>query len=189
MISSILLAAGKSKRMNGENKLLKKYKNILLINYAINNILNSSIDEVIIVLGYQKEIIERMINKNKKIKFVFNKNFESGIASSIKIGLNNISENSKAFFVCLADMPFINHNIYNSMIQSLNCGEIIVPVYDNQQGNPVLFSINIKKEIMKIDGDIGAKKILQKNKEKVFNLHINDKAIISDFNTPESFKS
>jgi CTP:molybdopterin cytidylyltransferase MocA len=42
---------------------------------------------------------------------------------------------------------------------------------------------------MKIDGDIGAKKILQKNKEKVFNLHINDKAIISDFNTPESFKS
>ena len=189
MISSILLAAGKSKRMGGENKLIKKYKNILLINHSINNILNSSIDEVIIVLGYQKEIIEKMVNKNKKIKLVFNKNFESGMASSIKIGLNNISENSKAFFICLADMPFINQNIYNKMIRAINSKEIIVPIHDNQQGNPVLFSINIKKEIMKIDGDVGAKKILEQNKEKIFNLHFNDKAIISDFNTPESFKS
>ena len=52
MISSILLAAGQSKRMNGENKLTKKINDIPLIKYSVRNILNSSIDELIVVLGY-----------------------------------------------------------------------------------------------------------------------------------------
>ena len=81
MISAILLAAGQSKRMKGENKLTKKIQGIPLINHSVKNILASSIDELIIVLGYQKEIIETLINKNVKIKFVFNKNFENGIST------------------------------------------------------------------------------------------------------------
>ena len=72
MISAILLAAGQSKRMGGENKLVKKIHGMPLIQLSVKNILNSSIDELIIVLGYQKEIIEKLINKNEKIKFVFN---------------------------------------------------------------------------------------------------------------------
>ena len=71
MISAILLAAGKSNRMNGENKLTKKIKDIPLINHSIKNILASSIDELIIVLGYQKEIVEKLVDKNKKIKMCF----------------------------------------------------------------------------------------------------------------------
>ena len=59
MISAILLAAGQSKRMVDENKLLKKYKGLPLIKHAIQNILNSSIDELIIVLGHQKEVIKK----------------------------------------------------------------------------------------------------------------------------------
>ena len=59
MISAILLAAGQSKRMVDENKLLKKYKGLPLIKHSIQNILNSSIDELIIVLGHQKEVIKK----------------------------------------------------------------------------------------------------------------------------------
>ena len=91
MISAILLAAGQSKRMNGENKLTKKIQGVPLIKHSVKNILASSIDELIIVLGYQKELLKKLIDKNEKIKFVFNKDFESGIASSIKTGLNNLS--------------------------------------------------------------------------------------------------
>ena len=66
MISAILLAAGQSKRMSGENKLAKEIKGIPLIKHSVKNILDSSIDELIIVLGYQKEIFEELIDKNKK---------------------------------------------------------------------------------------------------------------------------
>ena len=77
MISAILLAAGMSKRMMGENKLTKKFKGIALINHSVNNILHSDIDEIIVVLGFQKEVVEKIVKKNEKIKFVLNKDFES----------------------------------------------------------------------------------------------------------------
>ena len=90
MISAILLAAGQSKRMVGKNKLTKKIQGIPLIKLSVKNILGSSVNELIVVLGYQNEIIEKLIDKNEKIKFVFNKDFESGMSSSIKKGLNHL---------------------------------------------------------------------------------------------------
>ena len=189
MISAILLAAGKSERMNGENKLLKEINGIPLISHSIRNILDSSIDELIIVLGYQNEITEKIIDKNEKIKFVFNKDFNSGMASSIKTGIKNLSKKTQAFFVCLADMPMVNKDIYNELIKHVNYKEIIIPTYKKQQGNPILFSIAMKDEIMNIKGDLGAKEILKKNKEKIFNLAIHDQGILKNYNTLDSFKN
>ena len=187
MISAILLAAGQSKRMNGENKLTKEIQGAPLIKHSVKSILASSIDELIVVLGHQKETIEKLINKNEKIKFVFNKDFESGIASSIKTGLNNLSEKTEAFFICLGDMPMVNPNIYNQLIKSINKREIIVPTYKGQQGNPVLFAKSMKEKIINISGDVGAKKILELNKDKILNLEINDQCVTKDFNTQDNF--
>ena len=187
MISAILLAAGQSKRMVGENKLTKEIKGIPLIKLSIKNILASSIDELIVILGYQKEIIEKIIDKNKRIKFVFNGNFENGMASSIKTGLSNLSEKTEAFFICLGDMPMVNSDIYNQLIQSKNNKEIIVPTYKGQQGNPILFSKSIKEKIMTIQGDVGAKKILELNKNKILNVEVANQSIRKDFNTKDDF--
>ena len=189
MISAILLAAGQSTRMNGENKLTKELKGFPLIKHSVKNILGSSIDEMVVVLGHQKEIIEKLIDKNERVKIVFNKDFESGMASSIKAGLNCLSEKTEAFFICLGDMPLVSHDIYNKLIERRdNSKEIFVPVYKNQQGNPVLFNKTMKKEITLISGDAGAKKILELNKKKISNLPIDNNGIILDFDTQESFK-
>ena len=189
MISAILLAAGQSKRMDGENKLTKEIQGVPLIKHSVKNILASSVDELIIVLGYQKEIIEKLIDKNNKIKFVFNKDFENGMASSIKTGLDNLSEKTEAFFICLGDMPMVNHDIYNQLIKSKDNKEIIVPTYKGQQGNPVLFDKSMKETVMNITGDVGAKKILELNKDKILNIEINDQNISKSFNTQDDFSS
>ena len=189
MISAILLAAGQSKRMDGENKLTKEIQGVPLIKHSVKNILASSIDELIIILGYQKEIIEKLIDKSGKIKFIFNKDFESGMASSIKTGLNNLSEKTESFFICLGDMPMVGHDIYNQLIKSKANKEIIVPTYKGQQGNPVLFDKSIKEKIMNITGDFGAKKILKLNKDQILNLEINDQSITKGFDTQDDFNS
>ena len=82
MISAILLAAGESKRMNGENKLTKNINGKPLIKRSVQNILDSSIDEIIIIIGYQSEIIKNIINKNKKIikKFIGSINNKDSIS-------------------------------------------------------------------------------------------------------------
>ena len=199
MISSILLAAGQSLRMKGENKLTKEINGVPLIKYAVKNILGSTVDELIIVLGHEKEILEKIIEDNKKIKFVYNSNFASGVASSIKIGVENISKRSEAFFICLGDMPNVNQNIYNKLIKSRSNynkkfstkykKEIIIPTYEEQYGNPVLFSKFMKEKIMKVKGDNGAKEIIQLNKDKILNIPFNQDGILLDFDTEDNFKT
>ena len=199
MNSCILLAAGQSKRMNGENKLTKEIEGIPLIKYSVKNILGSAVDELIIVTGYQKEIIENIIDKNKKIKFVYNKDFSSGMASSINAGLCKISTKAKNFFVSLADMPDVNQNIYNKLIKGKNSynmklkpenrKEIIIPTSDGKDGNPVLFSIFMKTDVMKINGDCGAKEVIENNQNKILRIPFQGDGVILDFDTQDNFKT
>ena len=55
MIKAILLAAGQSKRLKSENKLIKLYKKIPLINYSLKVLHKSKVNKVIIVLGHQQK--------------------------------------------------------------------------------------------------------------------------------------
>ena len=84
-------------------------------------------------------------------------------------------------------MPNVNPEIYNKLIQSQNNNEIIIPTYKGQQGNPILFSKSVKDILVNVKGDMGAKKILEKNKEKVFYFEINNQAILKNYNTLDSF--
>ncbi len=189
MISSILLAAGQSKRMSGENKLIKSVKGIPLIKCALNNILKSHVNEIIIVLGYQNETIEKLIDKTSRIKFVFNSNFESGIASSIKEGIKKLSKKTDSFFISLGDMPSINYDTYNQLIKCNKNKKAIVPMFKGQQGNPVLFPKSFEEKLLSIQGDSGAKKILEINKKEVLYLEINDPGIIRDLDVPNDFNN
>ena len=66
MIKAILLAAGQSKRLKNENKLIKKFKNKSLINYPLNSLIKSNVNKIIIVLGHESAKIKKIIKKNKK---------------------------------------------------------------------------------------------------------------------------
>ena len=83
----------------------------------------------------------------------------------------------------------VNSDIYNQLIKFRNQKNIIVPIYNGQQGNPVLFDKSMKEKVMDITGDVGAKKILELNKDKILNLEINDQSITKGFNTQGDFSS
>ena len=199
MISAILLAAGESSRMKGENKLIKEINGTPLINYAVKNILGSAIDELVIVLGHEKSLIKNIIKENKKIKFIYNKDYKLGVASSIKKGVSNITKSTEAFFICLGDMPNINQNIYNKLIKTRRYynkklspekrKEIIIPTYEKKDGNPVLFSKFMKEKVMNINGDFGAKKIVEMNKDKILYVPIKNSGVTLDFDTKADFIS
>ena len=77
MIKAIFLAAGQSKRLKNENKLIKKFKNKSLVNHSLLALHKSKVDKIVIVLGYQYKEIKKVIKKNKKNIFVLNKKFSS----------------------------------------------------------------------------------------------------------------
>ena len=189
MISAIVLAAGQSIRMGDDNKLVKKYKNRYLINHILNTLIKSKIEKIIVVLGFEKSRVRKIIIKNKKINFVFNKNYKSGMSSSIKAGLKRISERSIGFLIVQADMPLISKKIINSLCYAIenNNKEIVVPIYKRNMGNPIGFKSSMIKILNKTKGDSGAKKMIKRNKKKLSLIKVNSKSIFKDFNTQRDF--
>ena len=126
MIKAILLAAGQSKRLKSENKLIKLYKKKPLINYSLKTLHKSKVNKVIVVLGYQKNEIKKIIKKNKKNIFVFNKEYKKGIASSIKVGLKKVTKKDKVFIIVQSDMPFIKSSDVNKICNSIKSEKYLV---------------------------------------------------------------
>jgi len=189
MISAIVLAAGQSKRMGGDNKLMKKYNKKYLINHIIGTLIKSKVKKIIVVLGFQKSKVRKITIKNKKINFVFNKNYKSGMASSIKTGLKEISKRSIGFLIVQADMPLISKKIIDSLCYSIrnNNKEIVAPIYKSNMGNPIGFKRSMTRILNKTSGDSGAKKMIKRNKKNLSLIRVNSKSIFKDFNTQRDF--
>ena len=191
MISAILLAAGQSKRIQGENKLLKKYKKKYLINHILKSLIKSKVNKIIVVLGHESRKIKKIALKNKKITFVINSQYLKGISTSIKCGLKKISKKNIGFLIAHADMPLVSKTILNTLCLAFNSKnkEIFVPVYKKIVGNPLAFKYSMIKYLKKIKGDRGAKKLIKSNKSKVQLIKMKSKSILIDFDQLKDFPS
>ena len=189
MISAILLAAGKSKRLKGENKLIKNFKGKPLINHILSSLIKSKVNKIFIVVGYQNQKIKKIAYKNKKIIFVTNLNYKKGISSSINSGLKRISKKNIGFLITHGDMPLISKTILNTLCSALKNKdkEIFVPVYKKKLGNPLAFKYSMIKSLKKIKGDKGAKKLIRSNKSKVQLVKMKSKSILIDFDQLKDF--
>ena len=191
MITAILLAAGQSKRLFNQNKLIKNYKGKPLINHAVQSIIKSKIEKLIIVLGFEYLKVKKKINKNKKIKFVINNNYTRGISSSIKCGLKKISNKSDGFIIVQADMPKISKNILNKLYKEIktNKKEIFVPIKNNKIGNPIGFKLSMINQLKKVSGNRGAKFIIKRNRSKIKYIRTKSLDIFKDIDLNKDFNS
>ena len=191
MIKVILLAAGLSKRMKSENKLIKLYKNKPLINYSLNVLKKSKVNKIIIVLGHQHKEVRKIIKKNKKIIFTYNKNYKKGMASSIKMGLKKVSKNDKGFIVAQSDMPFVKQSDINKICRSIKTKKFLVHAlkYKNRLGNPIGFDISLIKKFKNIKGQFGAKFMVKRLKNRTNFINTSSLKSFKDFDKVSDFRS
>ena len=191
MIKAILLAAGQSKRMKSENKLIKLYKNKPLINYSLNVLKKSKVNKIIIVLGHQQKELKKIIKKNKKIIFTYNKNYKKGMASSIKIGLKKISKNDKGFIVAQSDMPFVKQSDVNKICRSINSKKFLIHAlkYKTRVGNPIGFDSSLIKKFKNIKGQFGAKFMVKRLKNRTNFIKTMSIKSFKDFDKASDFRS
>ena len=191
MIKAILLAAGQSKRIKSENKLTKLYKKKPLLNHSLKALHKSKVNKVIIVLGHQQNEVKKIIKKNKKNIFFFNKNFRKGMASSIKVGLKKVSKNDKGFIVVQSDMPFIKSSDINKIYNSIKSKKFLVHVlkFKNKVGNPIGFDISVVKKFKRIKGDFGAKFMVKRLKNETKFIKINSLKSFKDFDKASDFRA
>lgn len=189
MIKAIFLAAGQSKRIKYENKIVKKYKKTPLINHSLKVLHKTKVNKVIIVLGYQRKEVKKIILKNKKNIFIYNKDYKNGMASSIKVGLKKVARNDKGFIIVQSDMPFIKKSDINKIYNSIKLKKFLVHVlkFKNKIGNPIGFDISLTKRFKKIKGEYGAKFMVKRLKNKTNFIKVNSSKVFKDFDLKKDF--
>jgi len=189
MISGMLLAAGESKRM-GKLKQLMPLGQSTILEQTIHNLLDSTLDELIVVVGNRAEEITRAI-ADKPIKIAVNHNYQQGMSSSITAGLHMINHQAQAVMLILGDQPFIDSSTINKLISEFHGNDkgIAIPIYKGRRGHPVIFSLGYKEKLLKVKGDIGGKQIIKDHPDDILEVAVDSEGILLDINTMNDYRS
>ncbi|CAN5731646.1 hypothetical protein BH10BAC3_BH10BAC3_05890 [soil metagenome] len=191
MLTAIVLAAGMSKRMGGANKLLLPYHQSTVIRTVVENILDAGIGEVIVVVGYEAAAVKNAL-KNLPVIFIDNPGYETGMTGSIQQGVQQATGNG--YLICLADMVLISPAEYammnNHFEQQILLDEkrICLPLYNNQKGNPVIFSSFYKTAILNTKEPEGCKQIVQASKENIAWVQMPTDHVLTDMDDYETYQ-
>ncbi len=167
-VAAIILAAGRSTRMGGPNKLLAELGGKTLVRIVTEQALASKARGVIVVTGHQAEQVEKALQK-------------AGVAA--------VPDNADGAVICLGDMPLISAHLIDRLIEAFapDRGNLIaVPVSDGRRGNPVLWSRRFFNELMTLDGDIGARHLIARHSEAVAEVAVEGHGAFLDIDTPQA---
>ena len=150
MIEAIVLAGGKSSRMQ-TNKMLLTVDGTPVILHTISY-LRPFVSKVIVVTGkYHKEISE-LLNREEKVQIVENKDYELGMFSSVKAG---VRETTTDFLLTPGDCPFVSEETIEKILKG--SGKIRVVRYHGEDGHPIYISKEYKEEILNFPLDSNLK--------------------------------
>jgi len=166
----IILAAGSSSRL-GKPKQNLIFQGSTLLQRSIKAALNADCDEVIVILGANSEIIKPTLN-DKNIRIINNADWQEGMASSIRHGLNyllRINPQLQSVILMLCDQPFADVSIINQLIKASATGKsMVASAYNGTVGPPALFDKTHFDELLALQGNEGAKKLLLKYAADVY---------------------
>ena len=173
MAECIILAGGKSTRM-GTNKLLLDYYGHPLIWYTIQSVL-PFVSRIIVVTGrYDKEL--RTALKDQKVEFVYNKDYELGMFSSVLVG---VKETKGDFLVLPGDCPFVKPETIEKILNG--SGDIRYPKCGDIEGHPLYISKKYKEELLNFGLDNNLKTFRDSKKCEIIN--VEDQNIAMNLNT------
>ncbi|MEM4198799.1 MAG: nucleotidyltransferase family protein [Nitrososphaerota archaeon] len=183
MFSAIVLAAGGSRRM-GSNKLLKPLWGRPLISWSVESALASGCDEVIVVLGYEAELVGKALPSN--VRRVFNEDWTAGISSSIRRGIEAVAPGSEAAVIMVADQPLVYPAIPTLLASLVLQGgyTLACASLEGDPRNPAAFHKTLFNELLGLEGDKGAKQVITRHLSEAAFLEVPREALI-DVDRPE----
>jgi len=189
-VAIVVLAAGGASRMGegGAHKLLAEFDGVPLIRRVARAALASEASAVIVVVGHRQVEIRNALH-DLPLHIIENPAYGSGMASSLKAGFaSRQSSGADGILVMMGDMPGISSANINQLIETFEGarGEAIVRcVADGQPGNPVILPNSLKDAVLRLDGDMGARGIIETCGLPIIGVEIGAAARL-DLDTPEA---
>jgi len=190
-IAAIVLAAGRSTRMGGPNKLLAEINGRPLVRIAAEGALASQARPVIVVTGHERERVEAALSGLDVVK-VHNPDFADGLSTSLRAGIAAVPAEADGAIVCLGDMPQVDAKLIDRLLSAFDPEKgalVVVPTVDGKRGNPVVWSRRFFPELAALDGDTGARSLIAGYPEAVAEAPLTGNAAFVDVDTPDTLKS
>jgi molybdenum cofactor cytidylyltransferase len=191
MLSAIVPAAGMSRRL-GRNKLLLPFKGQPLIAHAVDTLMASKVDEIIVVLGHEADQVRAAIGV-KGVRLVENPDYRLGLNTSVRTGFAAVSVQTTGIMIYLADQPLLESGEVDFLIDALaGAGKanksIVVPLFRGQRGNPVIVKATYKASLLAITGETGCRRLIKQNPDQVLTVEMETDHVVRDIDTMEAYE-
>jgi molybdenum cofactor cytidylyltransferase len=189
--SAIVLAAGLSRRMGTQNKLLLPMAGQPMIQRVVENVLAAGFVEVVVVLGHEAEDVRRALG-SLLVRQVHNDRFESGQVSSVRAGLGALEQPVDAVMVCLGDQPLVTASDLIAMQAAYAehaAGSILVPVQGEQRGNPVIVDWQSVRDTLERGINFGCRHFMDENPGRVYRWPAPNDHFVRDVDGPADYQT
>lgn len=172
----------------GTPKLLLPFGKKTMIETIVDEALRSKSNKTMVVLGAEKEKIERILS-NRDVDKVVNTRYQEGMLSSVQAGLDALTDEVQAVLVCLGDQPYIPFTILDRLIDAYKETKkgIILPTYRKRRGHPVLIDMKYKPEIKQISPETGLRALMCNHPQDVLEVEVDTPQILKDIDKPEDY--
>jgi len=164
VISAVILAAGLSRRLGGRPKQLLRLGGKTIIEHVVENVLRTSVEEVIVVLGARCQEIRQVLNPYP-VQCIYNPRYKEGIGASVAAGAEAASPYTQGIMFVVGDQPLLSSD-YMSRLLNVFLGKTPL-ILKPENGMPTIFSGALKQELMSLTGDTGGRQLIKKYREKV----------------------
>lgn len=174
--AAVILAAGESRRL-GRPKQLEPWGDTNLLSHVVARTREFPVEEVWVVLGYDADRI-LAVTDFEGVGIIENPEWEEGIASSIRVGLDALTRLSRcdSALIVMGDQPSVAAEVVDALIAAHGRGThpASVPKYRYSWGNPVLVDRSLWPRLMSLEGDEGAQRLWQAHPEWVNEVWFSD---------------
>jgi molybdenum cofactor cytidylyltransferase len=186
-VAAVILAAGKGTRMGGA-KMTTLLRGEALVRHPHKAALASGAGPLVTVLGHDATSVSVAL-AGLDTRMVMNDDYASGLASSLKAGIAAVPDTAAGALILLGDMPNVTPAIINRLLAAFSgspYAKAVVPTVQGRRGNPVLIGRRLFDAVAALDGDVGARRLLEAAGDDVVEVPIDDGAVLADVDTPEA---
>ena len=167
-VTGIVLAAGTSSRL-GQPKQLLELDGRPLLQHAVDAMEDSGLFDIVVVLGHRADEIAEAIRTGPGSRIVVNQDYAEGQATSLRAGLSAADDSSRAAVVILGDQPAITGLMVRTVVETYiaSRAKVVQASFSGKPNHPTLFDRELWPDLMRIEGDQGAREVLKKHPEWV----------------------
>lgn len=177
----------------GSPKPLLPFGDQTLIAHLLNQITQSDLSRIIVVLGHRAQAVKKEIHQStdpSRLRIINNPDFKMGLSTSITRGLSQVEPQASGVMFLLGDQPLLTIRVINKLINVFRStsAPIVVPLYGKRPGNPVIFKTSLIPELQKLTGDTGGRELVRKYWDQVQTVSIRPQRIGWDMDTWEDYQ-